>query len=388
MARDVPGARSITLHRRRAILGNDTPTQEGSSERLNIQRSRSKLLDGAGTGPQILSGWKQTAPFKPRHPRAVGELGTDGPKFRFSSAMKFLPSLLACAVIVLSVACPNRSTAEENGKLRIIVFGAHPDDAQFKAGGTAAKWTAAGHAVKLISVTNGDIGHWEIAGGPLAQRRLAEVKKADAVIGAATEVLDIHDGELMPTLENRHTIIRLIREWKADIVIAHRPWDYHPDHRYVGVLIQDAAFMVTVPFVCPDVPPLKKNPLFLYSSDRFQKPYPFHADIAVAVDEVFEKKLAAIHEMPSQVYEGGANGSAEYVKTVPPASDEPGRKLWLRKRWEARQAEEADRFRAVLVKYYGEEKGLAVKYAEAFEICEYGRQPSAAEIRQLFPFFP
>ena len=140
-------------------------------------------------------------------------------------------------------------------KLRIIVFGAHPDDAEFKAGGIGIKWAKQGHAVKLVSVTNGDIGHWQSAGGPLALRRITEAKACDKLLGVATEVLDIHDGELEPNLTNRRTITRLIREWEADIVISHRPWDYHPDHRYVGVLVQDAAFMVTVPFFCPDVPP-------------------------------------------------------------------------------------------------------------------------------------
>lgn len=291
-----------------------------------------------------------------------------------------LAALLGCGIL--------QSASGEDGKLRVIVFGAHPDDAQYKAGGTAAKWIKAGHAVKLVSVTNGDIGHWQQAGGPLAARRLAEVKKADAVIGVTTEVLDIHDGELVPSLENRQKIIRLIRAWKADIVISHRPWDYHPDHRYVGVLVQDAAFMVTVPFVCTDTAPLKKNPLFLYSSDGFQKPYPFKADIAVSVDDVFDQKLAAIHEMPSQHYEGGANGSPEHVKSVPPAEDAAARKAWLRERWERRQGAEANKFRDTLVKFYGEERGKAVGFAEAFEICEYGRQPAPEEIKKLFPFFP
>jgi LmbE family N-acetylglucosaminyl deacetylase len=192
---------------------------------------------------------------------------------------------------------------------------------------------------------------------------------------------------LIPSLENRQKITRLIREWNADIVISHRPWDYHPDHRYVGILVQDAAFMVTVPFFTPDVPPLKKNPLFLYSSDRFEKPYPFKADIIVAVDDVFDQKLTALHEMPSQVYEGGASGSAEYVKTVPAESDIAARKAWLRQRWEARQGGEANRFREQLVQWYGADRGKAVKFAEAFEICEYGRQPGKDEIRRLFPFF-
>ncbi len=299
-----------------------------------------------------------------------------------------LPALILAAFLPALASAAPPATATDDGKLRIIVFGAHPDDAQYKAGGTAAKWAKLGHHVKLVSVTNGDIGHWREAGGPLALRRRAEVEKVDAILGAATAVLDIHDGELVPSLENRQKIIRLIREWRADIVIAHRPWDYHPDHRYTGVLVQDAAYMVGVPFVCTDVPPLKRNPVFLYSSDRFEKPYPFKADIAVSVDDVFDQKLTAIHEMPSQHYEGGADGSEEHLGKVPPASDEAGRKAWLRQRWESRQSGEANRFRESLVKWYGAEKGAAVKFAEAFEICEYGRQPSREEIKRLFPFFP
>ncbi len=114
--------------------------------------------------------------------------------------------LFVCTTVLLAITLMLPSTArakDADGKLRIIVFGAHPDDAQYKAGGTAAKWAKLGHHVKLVSVTNGDIGHWQSAGGPLAQRRLAEVKKADAIVGAETQVLDIHDGELVPSLENR-----------------------------------------------------------------------------------------------------------------------------------------------------------------------------------------
>ncbi|MCP4858929.1 MAG: PIG-L family deacetylase, partial [Fuerstiella sp.] len=225
-------------------------------------------------------------------------------------------------------------------------------------------------------------------GGELAKRRTAESAEVARRLGVTSQVLDIHDGELLPTLENRRTITRLIRDWNADIVIAHRPWDYHPDHRYVGVLVQDAAFMVTVPFFCPDVPPLKKNPVFLYSSDRFQKPYPFEADIAVAVDDVFETKVDALLALESQTFEGGALGSAEKAAAAPPASQPKLRKAWLRERWERRQSGEAKNHRSALIRWYGEQKAEQVKFAEAFEICEYGRQPSEAEIRELFPFFP
>jgi N-acetylglucosamine malate deacetylase 1 len=292
-------------------------------------------------------------------------------------------SLLAVVVLLF----PSAVIGQDSKPLRIVVFGAHPDDADYKAGGTAAMWAKAGHKVKLCSVTNGDIGHWQMAGGELAQRRTAEAMACAKTLGVEAQVLDIHDGELLPTLENRKLITKVIREWQADVVIAHRPWDYHPDHRYVGVLVQDAAYMVTVPFFCPDVPILKTNPVFLYSSDGFQKPYPFQPDIAVAIDDVFEQKIDAIHELESQHYEGGANGTAEHVASVPPAGDVQGRKAWLRNRWDGRQSAEARKGREALVKWYGEEKAKNVKYAELFEICEYGKQPSDAEVRKLFPFF-
>lgn len=296
--------------------------------------------------------------------------------------------LCACVILLQKTTADAQPPDSPKDALRIICFGAHPDDAEYKSGGTAALWAEQGHKVKLVSVTNGDIGHWQMAGGQLAKRRTAESALVARRLGVTSQVLDIHDGELMPTLENRRLIVRLIRDWNADIVIAHRPWDYHPDHRYVGVLVQDAAFMVTVPFFCPDVPPLKKNPLFLYSSDRFQKPYPFEADIAVAVDSVFEKKVDALLALESQTFEGGALGSAESAAAAPPASQPELRRAWLRERWDRRQGGEAAKFREALIRRYGAESAANIKYAEAFEICEYGRQPSEAEIRVLFPFFP
>src|SRR3954471_21210821 len=230
--------------------------------------------------------------------------------------MRLLLLLLPLFAAVFAIPAP-AAAADPPGKLRIIVFGAHPDDAELKAGGTAAKWAKLGHAGKMVSVTNGDIGDWREAGEPPAKRGLAEVQKADKLLGVACEVLDIHDGELEPNLENRKKITRLIREWKADIVIAHRPWDYHPDHRYVGVLVQDAAYMVAVPHFCPETPPLKGNPVFLYSADGFQKPYKFKPDIVVAIDDVIDTKFDALHELESQTYEGGALGSEEQFRLVP-----------------------------------------------------------------------
>ncbi|HMF12343.1 MAG TPA: PIG-L family deacetylase [Gemmataceae bacterium] len=282
-------------------------------------------------------------------------------------------------------AAASRTVPPDDGKLRIICFGAHPDDCELQAGGTAAMWAAKGHHVKFVSVTNGDIGHWKMAGGPLAKRRIEEVKRCAKVLGIETEVLDIHDGELLPTLENRRTITRLIREWKADIVMSHRPNDYHPDHRYTGVLVQDAAYMVAVPFFCPDTPPLKSNPVFLFYPDSFQKPNPFKPDIAVSIDAVMARKLDALDTLESQFYEGGALGSAELIPSDP--AKQQDRRRQVRESFAGRNRSLADRFRATLADWYGKDGADKVQYAEAFEICEYGRRPNKAELAKLFPFF-
>jgi LmbE family N-acetylglucosaminyl deacetylase len=272
-----------------------------------------------------------------------------------------------------------------DGKLRIIIIGAHPDDAQYRGAGVAMKWARQGHHVKLVSTTNGDIGHWAMAGGPLAARRKKEVTAVDERLGVATEVLDIHDGEILPTLENRRTITRLIRQWNADVVITNRPNDYHPDHRYTSILVQDSAYMVGVPFFSQDVPPLKRNPVFLYSSDRFQRPYPFHADVAVAIDDVIEPTLDALLLMESQIQEGGADGNASLYPPNDPAARKR-RDEEVRRNLARRYSNEADKYRDVLAKFYGAEKARTIKYAQAYEICEYGRQPSEEDLKKLFPW--
>ncbi len=297
----------------------------------------------------------------------------------------FIVGCVAVLVGVWGLAC-QAAEGQQGGKLRILVFGAHPDDCEIRCGGVANLWSARGDLVKFVSTTNGDIGHWGMAGGPLAIRRTNEVQAAAAVLGITTEVLDIHDGEILPTLENRKMFTRLIREWEADIVIGHRPNDYHPDHRYTGVLMQDSAYMVTVPFFCPDIPPLKKNPVFLYSADGFQRPNPFQADIVVSIDSVIEKKVDALVLIESQFIEGGANGSAESSpKTL---EEREAKRAQVRESFKRRFAATANQWREKLVELYGQDAGDKVQYAEAFEICEYGRRPSKEEILRLFPIQP
>ncbi|MBK6477956.1 MAG: PIG-L family deacetylase [Saprospiraceae bacterium] len=263
--------------------------------------------------------------------------------------------------------------------LRVILIGAHPDDCDQGGGGTAILWASMGYAVKFVSVTNGDAGHQTQGGGVLAKRRMAEAQEAGKRFGVTYDVLDNHDGELTPNLNVRLQIIRKIREWDADIVLAPRPNDYHPDHRYTGVLVQDAAYMVAVPNVAPDTKPLKKNPLFLYYQDRFQRPNPFRPDIAIDITSVYDRKIYSMAAHESQFFEwlpwiGG------YADQVPTGDTE--RLAWLTAQ---RARPITPEIKSALEKWYDTDRASKVKYAEVFEICEYGIQPKEADIRRLFP---
>ncbi len=273
-----------------------------------------------------------------------------------------------------------QSPAAAPPKLRILAIGAHPDDCDIKFAGTAAKFAKAGHAVKFLSVTNGDAGHQSMGGGMLAKRRFLETQESARRVGIQEyEVLDNHDGELVPSLEVRRQIIRVIRKWKADIVIAPRPNDYHPDHRYTGVLVQDAAYMVVVPNVVADTPPLENNPIFLYYSDGFQKPAPFRPDVVVPIDSVWDIKVNALDAHVSQFY--------EWLPWVDHKLDQVPKDPKERKAWVGKMREQGinEAVRKTLVEELGEAAAAQVKNVESFELCEYGRRPKLDELRKLFP---
>ena len=287
----------------------------------------------------------------------------------------FKISVLVFAIFITAINAGAQSTS---APLRVIMIGAHPDDCDGDGGGTAILMASMGMAVKFVSVTNGDAGHQTTGGGALAKRRMAEAKEAGKRFGVTYDVLDNHDGELTPNLDVRLQIIRKIREWNADVVIAPRPNDYHPDHRYTGVLVQDAAYMVTVPNVAPDVAPLKKNPVFLYFEDRFQRPNPFRPDVTVDISSVIDKKVHALSAHESQYFEwlpwiGG------YYEEVP--KDHSQWEGWMLKR---QDREITPALKQSLEKWYGA-KASSIKYVEAFEVCEYGKQPTTEDLKKIFP---
>ena len=277
---------------------------------------------------------------------------------------------------------PTFDISVPEGSLRILVIGAHMDDADIKAGGTAARYAALGHDVRLVSLTNGEAGHHKQGGATLANRRRAEAEAAAETIGVEYVTFDIHEGELTPSIENRNKVIRLIREYEPDLVFTHRPNDYHPDHRYGSDLVQDAAYMVTVPNICTDTPHLMYNPVICYLSDEFEKPEPLDPDVVVPIDDVIEAKLEMLHCHESQMYEW-LPYNVGTLDEIP--DDDAGRREWLRDRWLPDFAAIADRYRDQLVEQYGE-AGADVRYAEAYEHCEYGGRLTDENRPVLFPF--
>jgi LmbE family N-acetylglucosaminyl deacetylase len=269
--------------------------------------------------------------------------------------------------------------------LRILILGAHPDDCDMKAGGTAALYRALGHEVRFVSVTNGESGHQQMYGPTLTARRTEEAARAGRLIGVQYDVLEFRDGGLQPTLEARYRIIRLIREFNPDLVLTHRPNDYHPDHRYTSQIVCDAAYMVCVPAVVPSVPPMRKNPVMGFLSDHFQRPYPFSPTVVVDIEPVIDTVIDMIDCHESQFYEW-MPWIGFFDAPMPTGLLE--RKQFLREKILAWIAPLADRHRDLIIETYGEERGRKIRYIEAFEPCEYGSPLDDAARKRLFPMVP
>jgi len=257
----------------------------------------------------------------------------------------------------------------------LLVVGAHPDDCGIKTGGIAAKWVEADRDVTFLSVTDGSAGHHEIEPTELAARRRRETERVAETLGIEYDVFDIPDGELEVSLEYRQKLIRYIRRVDPNLVLGPRLNDYHPDHRYTAHLVQDAAYMLIVPNICPDVEPLETNPVMGYVADGFKKPAPFEPDVVLDIDSVIDTKLDVLHCHESQVYEW-LPWTFGISEAVPPEGSR--RREWLETEMlgylDANTAiNVADRFREELVAKYGE-RGTEVDHCEAIEISEYGGQ--------------
>ena len=276
---------------------------------------------------------------------------------------------------------PNNPHEEKKAKLSVMFIGAHPDDADIQFGGTAIKYVELGHAVSFVALTNGDAGHHVMGGGALAQRRRKESQAVAKFLGINYFVLDNHDAELQATIENRRKVIQLIREVKADLIITHRPNDYHADHRNTSLLVQDAAYLVRVPNVAPFTPRLETDPVLVYHQDRFTKPTGFTPDVFVDITDTFDKKMESLALHESQVFEW-IPFIEGFLELVPQDKDE--RIRWLKGLWG--NPSNVNQFLPVLQNKVTAAVFGKIQHIEAFERCEYGRQLTHENVATLFPF--
>ena len=281
--------------------------------------------------------------------------------------------------------------------MKILAIGAHQDDNEFRVGGMASKWIKAGHEVRFLSMCDGGGGHHIMTAAETRERRARESAAVAEYLGIRYDIWDIEDCNLVADLETRKRLICYVREFCPDLIIAHRLNDYHADHRAAAQLVADASYLLTVPNTCPDTPAMRRLPVIVYNEDKTKNPE-FSATYVVSIDDEVETKLHIAHLNESQVYEWLPY---TYELTVPEGEAE--RRAFLKGMeitpettdeeimaggygYSVRFARTAARFRRELIEKYGEEKGKSVRYAEAFELCEYGRQPDEAFVKELFGF--
>ena len=269
-----------------------------------------------------------------------------------------------------------------NEEPRLLILGAHPDDAEFHAGGLASIYRKSGREVKMVSVTDGGAGHHQRPPEELIRLRRQEAAAAGCVIGATYETWDFPDGSLQTTLEVRHRIIREIRQFQPDLVLTHRTSDYHPDHRAVGQCVQDASYLVKVPHVVPDVPALRQDPVVAYMPDLFTRPVPMRPDIIIDIADQLDTIVAMLACHRSQVFEWLA-WEEGLLECVP--ADESGRITWLHSWFCSRIRSRSDHFRREVLTACGDETGHSIEFIEAFEISEYAHIPDRALLNRLFP---
>lgn len=284
-------------------------------------------------------------------------------------------------------------------KMKILMIGAHQDDNEFRCGGLTNKYIKMGYEVKFLSLCNGCGGHHIMTPKETTARRAKESAAVAKLLGITYDVWDIDDCNLVADLATRKRLIRYIREFNPDLIISHRPNDYHADHRAAGQLVQDASYLLTVPHECPEVPAMRYMPVIMYNEDSFKYPM-FSGDIVLDMDDEIDVKMRISDLNVSQVYEWlpytyGEEDEVptdpkerfEWLKGMEITADTTDEEIMAAPRgYAVLFAKTAARFRKELIQKYGVERGSKIRYAEAFEVCEYGA-PLTEELKnKFFPF--
>ncbi|OGV83581.1 MAG: hypothetical protein A3K19_09785 [Lentisphaerae bacterium RIFOXYB12_FULL_65_16] len=271
-------------------------------------------------------------------------------------------------------------------KKRLALVGAHPDDCDILGSGLAMKYRELDWAVLFVSMANGDAGHHEMSRPALAARRKRETEAVAARLGIEYVVMPTSDCEVVPSLEQRWALLRLLRRFAPDLVITHHAADYHPDHRYTSQLVGDVSYLLKVPHCCPDVPALRKDTMHAFFHAWRDTVRPDAFCVALDIDALWSRKLQVLAQHESQFFEwlpwvGGGD-----MSSVPPAADTKARVDFLDAQRSPAFVRTADLYRDRLCELYGPERGCRVGKAEAFVSAPFPTSLSDGNWRDLFPF--
>lgn len=277
---------------------------------------------------------------------------------------------------------PYKPAARKPGPPRVMVIGAHPDDADLLCGGTTIKLITRGFKVKFVSVTDGRMGHHLLSPDATARRRAEETQEVARRMGLdGYDIYGYPDCGLYPTDEARRLVATKIREYQPDFVLTHRSCDYHADHRATGQIVMDAGYLLGVPHWCAEAPPQRIRPVILFLTDRFTNPKPFRPDLLVDVDPYLDSLCDGLDAQASQFYEWlpwDAKREHE-IAALGDRSNIALRNEYFYKYSFRRKRNDAKRFASEWAARY---PGRPLpKHLEAFEISEYGRYPKEEDIK-------
>lgn len=284
-------------------------------------------------------------------------------------------------------ACPPRSSeyeARRPGPPRVMVIGAHPDDADIICGATTVRLVERGFKVKFVSVTDGSMGHHILSPAEIAKVRRAETEEAARRFGLdGYDIYGYPDCGLYPSDDVRRLVARKIREYEPDFIFTHRTNDYHADHRATGQAVMDAGYLLGVPHWCEEAKPMRLRPVVLYMCDLFTYPRELKPDVMFDVDAYMDRWCDGLDAQVSQFYDWlpWDKGTTGEVKALGDRSDIEKRNAYLRKYWAFRKVADAERFADAWRERY---PGRRVpKYMETYEISEYGRAPTQEDLDLL-----
>ena len=197
----------------------------------------------------------------------------------------------------------------ENGKLHILCIGGHIGDMELTTGAVVAKYVENGHRATYLGLTPGEKGHPSLHPDVYAKQKIEESRRACAILGAETRVLQYRDAELPVNDEIKFEVCDVMREIRPDIVITHWKGSFHKDHRNTYYIVKDALFYARLKTIARDRPEI--GPCRLFFADNWEDPYGFEPTVFVDISATRDKWIRAMEEF---AYARGETSGFDFVR--------------------------------------------------------------------------